>query len=272
MTRTGFARRLALVAVSCLLLAGCDGNGDPDQGATGPTSAGPTQPPLPLAEQDSASDGGTVEVQDIGFTVLEERESGSSVVAWAATFANTSESDLLTYVDFELTWQDGSGQTEVYPWSESSQQRAYDVLPGQTAVVGGATDVPGFVPDTLDVTLHADQWYPMRDLAAHGLSAGVEVTNASIEVGGDTAVRADYASSYDGTEFFGDDELRLLVVARDAAGSLLGAIGAGDFGIPLPGAGQQSGSVRSSLWPDQADPQASEVTIVRVCCTWVGVS
>jgi hypothetical protein len=260
-------RRLTAAALSCLVVAACtseDGGDDP------PPATTPTGPLPNLAEQPSASDGATVTLREQSFTVTDEHDSGVTDVVWAAVLENASATDLLAYVDVELTWSNAAGDSQVFQWDESPQQRSHDVLPGRTTVVGGATTVP-FAPGTLDVSIHSHQWYPMRDLDANGVSVGLEVLDFGISVDTSIEVEADYLSSYDERHRGGDEDLRLLVVLRDGAGDLLGAVADElDFAVPAPGEAEQSGSVRSSQWPEAADPTTSEVTIVKVCCNWVG--
>lgn len=268
-------RRLT-AAACCLVLAACtgdDGGDDPPAGPeqTSPAAGSGGQPP-PLDELDSASDGAAVGVREQSFTVVDGRDAGPTDVVWAAVLENASATDLLTYVDVELTWSNAAGDSHVFEWDESPQQRSYDVPPGQTTVVGGATTVP-FAPDALDVSIHAEQWYPMRDLDANGVPVGVSIVGYRIEVGDQVRVRAEYMSLYDEPHLGGDEDLRLLLVARDAAGDLLGAVtGTLDFAVPPPGQGDLTGSVRLSQWPAEADEQLSEVVIVKVCCSWVGES
>jgi hypothetical protein len=257
-------RRLAAAVVACLLLAACDGS-DPT-GSDDPTTA----PPPPAGLTATATDGGTVEVTEIGFSVLEAPDDGSASTVWAATFQNTSQADLLAYVDFELTWHGPGGETEVVASSETndaSLQRAYDVLPGDTVTIGGR-DVVDFVPESLDVSVDNNEWYPMSALDARDLPVGVEVTGYEIGAGATVRVQADFTSSYENQA--GDDGLRLLVVLRDAAGTLIGAATAGgDFAAEPAGARVQEGTVEGSLWPEAADVDNSEATIVKACCAWV---
>jgi hypothetical protein len=269
-------RRPIAAALSCLLLVACtgdDGGDDPPAtpGQT-PSTADPSGPLPQLREQPSASDGGTVTLREQSFTVLDERATGPTDVVWAAVLENTSATDLLAYVDVELVWTNAAGDRQVFEWHESPQQRSYDVLPEKATVVGGATTVP-FAPDAVEVSVHSDEWYPMQDLDANGVSVGVDVTQASIDVDNAVRVRAGYLSSYDDRYRGGDEDLRLLVVLRDAAGDLLGAVaGTLDFAVPLPGEQEQGGSVRLSQWPAAADENTSELVIVKVCCAWVGVT
>jgi len=267
-------RRLTATALSCFVLAACTG-GDGGDDAPGPvptpSTAGPAGPPPQLAQQPSASDGATVVLREQSFTVLAERETGPADVVWAAVLENASATDLLAYVDVELTWTSSAGDRQVFEWDESPQQRSYDVLPGKATVVGGATTVP-FVPDALDVSVHSDEWYPMQDLGVQGISAGLDLTRASIDVEQAVRVRAVYQSLYDDRHRGDEEALRLLVVMRDAAGELLGAeAGELDFAVPVSGEAQeQRGSVPLSRWPAAADENTSEVVIVKVCCSWVG--
>lgn len=262
-------RRLTAAALSGLVLAACTA----EDGGDEPPAATPSAPLPALAGQPSASDGAAVTLSEQSFTVTDERDSGPTDVVWAAVLENTSATDLLTYVDVELTWSNAAGDQQVFGWDESPQQRSYDVLPGQTTVVGGATTVP-FAPEALDVSIHSDEWYPMQELDAHGVSAGVDVTSASIDVDDSVDVSAVYLASYDDRHRGGDEDLRLLVVLRDAAGDLLGAVADEfPFAVPAPGEEQeQRGSVRLSQWPAAADENTSEVMIVKFCCTWVGQS
>lgn len=262
-------RRLAAAwtaaAMACLLLAACDDGADPG-GEDEPTTT-PTTGAAALVEGPSGSDGGTVSVTDIGFSVLEEHDSGEATVAWAATFDNTSQGDLLAFVDFQLAWQGAGGETEQVVSTESDQQRAYDVLPGSTAMVGG-TDVVDFVPSSLDVTVNTSQWYPMADLQARDLPVGVEVTDYRIEADSTVRVEAAFTSAYEPSA--GEQALRLLVAVRDAAGDLIGAAVAGeDFAAAPAGAREQAADIEVSQWPAAADTENSQATVVKVCCAWV---
>ncbi|HEY8471529.1 MAG TPA: hypothetical protein VIL37_02710 [Natronosporangium sp.] len=260
---------LAAAAMACLLLAACDGGDDPTSG-TDPTTPAPTEPAV-LVEGPTASDGGEVAVTEIGFSVLTEHDTGEATVTWAAFFDNTSQSDLLATVNFQLTWEGPDGQTEQVPAIETDQQRAYDVLPGRTAMVGGV-DVVDFVPTTLDVSVGTSEWYPMTALQARSIPVGVEVTDYRIDPGeGRWAVRvtASFTSSYERQA--SDEGLRLLVAIRDSAGTLIGGAVAGPDDFPAEPAGEreQEGFVEPSLWPAAADLGASEVTVIKVCCAWV---
>jgi hypothetical protein len=257
--------RTAVAVAGCLLLAACT-SPDPEPGDATPASTGP---PPPLQAQPSPPGGGTVELGETGFTVLDESGAGVADLVWAATLRNTSGADLLTYVDVELTWHGPGGETETQPWHTSDQQRAYDVLPGGTAVIGGQETL-GFAPESLDVSVHTSQWYPMANLAANGLPVGVEVTGSLIEEGPQLAVEAQFTSSYEPQP--GDEEnLRVLLVLRDAAGTLLGAVRVADSGASPPGARVERATVPDVQWPEQADVDSSEATVVKVCCAWVGV-
>jgi hypothetical protein len=99
------------------------------------------------------------------------------------------------------------------------------------------------------------------------------VTSHHIDVGSDDVrVQVGFTSSYENQGE--DDDLRITVALRDAGGTLLGAKWAQpDFPAGLaPGERQEVGSFRQSWWPDQADPDASQAMIVKVCCAWVGVA
>jgi hypothetical protein len=266
-------RRLTATALSCLVLAACTGGDDrddPPDPEQPPPATGSSDPAPQLAQQPSASDGATVTVREQSFTVTDERGSGPTDVVWGAVLENASATDLLAYVAVELTWSNAAGDRQVFGWDESPQQHSYDVLPERTTVVGGATTVP-FAPDTLEVSIHTDEWYPMRDLDANGVPVGVSIVGYGIEVDDQVRVRAEYQSMYEEPYLGGDEDLRLLVVPRDAGGDLLGAVaGSLDFTVPLPGQGDLTGSVRLSQWPADADERTSEVVIVKVCCSWVG--
>jgi hypothetical protein len=228
-----------------------------------PTSS--TAPPPPLVARPSATDGGTIEVTEVGSSVLEEHDNGSATMAWAATFKNTSHADLLAYVNFELTWHGADGETDVI-WSsetnEVSLQQANDVLPGRTAVIGGRF-VVDFVPASLDVSVDQSEWYQMAALQAHDRPVGVEVTGYHIDIGPKVRIEVDFTSSYE--DELGEEDLRLLVVLRDAAGILIGAATAGGgFAASPPGAREQIGTVRLSQWPDATDVDNSEVVIAKV--------
>jgi hypothetical protein len=255
----------AVAAVACLLLAACDDGSGP-AGEDDPTTP-PATAPAALLEGPSSADGGTVAVTEIGFSVLEEHDDGGATVAWAATFDNTSRADLLAFVDFQLAWQGGGGETEEVVSTESDQQRAYDVLPGTTAVVGG-TDVVDFVPSSLDVSVNTSEWYPMAGLQARDLPVGVEVTDYQIEAGSTVRVQAAYTSSYEHQA--SNEGLRLLVAVRDAGGTLIGAaVAGGDFAATPAGEREQAGTIDAAQWPAAADVAASEATVVKVCCAWV---
>jgi hypothetical protein len=256
--------RAAMAVAGCVLLAACTGT-DPD-GRPSPTT---TAPPPPLLAQPAPAGGGEAEIGETGFTVLDERDPGAVDVVWAAALRNTAGTDLLAYVDVDLTWRGPGGQTATQPWHTSSQQRAYDVVPGAAVMVGGQETL-GFVPASLDVAVHSSQWFPMADLAANGLPVGIEVIGSQVELGAEVSVEVEFSSPYEPRPGDGDN-LRLLLVLRDAAGTLLGGVGAGDFGASPPGERVEAGTIPSAQWPEQADVDSSEATVVKACCTWVGV-
>jgi hypothetical protein len=253
----------------CLLLASCDSSEDPP----GPDETPATTEPSQLYAQPTPSDGGTVEIAETGFTILDQSDPRSVRAVWGATFRNTSQVDLLAYVDFDVTWRSADGETEVLETVTAREQRAYDVLPGGTAVIGWEY-VVGFVPESLDVSVRTSEWAPMADLQARGWPVGVEVASYHIDAGSDAWVRVqvDFTSSYDGRPDR-SGEFRITVALRDTGGTLLGAMWAEDdfdAGV-VPGEREQHGSFRQSRWPEQADPEASQAMIVKVCCNWVGL-
>jgi hypothetical protein len=256
---------MAVTVVACLLLAACS-RSDPAT-ANPPAPTPPTTAPPPLQEQGAASDGGTVELGETGFSVLEVSQYGRAEIVWAAELENTSGTDLLAYVDVELAWSNAEGETEVLAWHETWDQRAYDVPPDTTVMLGGAWSVD-FEPDSLEVLVNTKEWYPMQYLEARGLSVGVEVTDDSLVIDGQLRAQANFTSSYSRLAAGGDEALRLRVVLRDASGALIGAIGATDFSAS-PGEREEFWSVPLDLWPDGADLDNSEVTVMKGCCAWV---
>lgn len=277
--RVRFGRRLAVVVLSAVVVAGCTHTGSGDGHEPTPLQSPPignTSAP-PYGTRGEPSDGGSVEVREVGFTVLGETTYQDSFVVWAAVIENTSRTDLLAYVSLGLTWRDGQGGTgEVSHGSAIEDQRAYDVLPGRTTVVGGGMLVDDLVPKSLEVLVQSREWYPMWALDARGISAGVEVISAEIDlgnldVGGRVRAWVDYTSSYDSRPHpMGEKDLRLLLVMRDAAGALLGALPAAEFGVWARGQHRQYGSMVASRWLDGADAERSGAAITRVCCGWVG--
>jgi hypothetical protein len=257
---------VAAILGLCLLLAGCDGSEDPVDPDGSPAT---TQPP-PLVALPTPSDGGAVEITEIGFTILDQGDLESVGVVWAATFQNTSQTDLLAYVDFDVIWRGADGETEELRTTTSRELRAYDVLPGGNAVIGSDYFVD-FVPDSLDVSVRTAEWAPMAALQANDLPVGVEVTGSEIELGTVATVRVQFDSSYE--DQAGDDDLRITVALREASGALLGALWAeSDFAASPPGEREQVGNFPRSRWPDQADVASSQPTVVKVCCAWVGAT
>jgi hypothetical protein len=261
---------LAAIFGLCLLLAGCDGSEDPP----GPDETPAASEPGPIYARPTPSDGGTVEITETGYTILDQSDSRFVQVVWGATFQNASQTDLLAKVDFQVTWRSADGETEELRTTDGKEQLALDVLPGGTAVIGREYFV-GFVPDSLDVTVRTSEWAPMVDLQAYGLPVGVEVTSYRIDVGSDVRVQVGFTSAYEGRPGR-DDDLRITVALRDAGGGLLGAMLAEpDFGAGVvPGEREQVGTFREGLrwWPDQADPDTSQAMIVKVGSAWVGVA
>src|SRR5690606_38496756 len=70
-----------------------------DPGVT--ASASP--PPRALA---SSSDGGTVEVLEVGYTVFADAEPPPAYAIWAVVLKNTSRTDLLAFAELKLSWRD----------------------------------------------------------------------------------------------------------------------------------------------------------------------
>lgn len=269
MTSRGLSRMLVAIALPWLLLAACDSSsGGGATPAPGQTSAPDRSPPAALLP--AASDNGSVEVREVGFTAIGPPP---VYVIWAVVLENTSQTDLLASVYLDLTWRDEDKVAErVDYWAGGQVPLAYDILPGATAVVGGQATIwdRDITPGSVDVSVRSEEWYPMWGLEARDAPVGVEVTDFSIVDDLAVQVRVTYTSSYqsplDGSYSLGDEDLRLLVVMRDASGMLLGALPGADFNAAVPGEYEQQASVRHSQWPDEADPGTSEVAVTRVCC------
>lgn len=253
------ARVTAFLLGASLFLAGCTGE-DPDTppASTAPSTSDVLSAPTATA---SAADGGVAEVGESTFTVVDPAHNGGVDVAWAGEIANTSTTDLLVYVNLQLTFTGKDGENHVEPW-----EGFFDVLPGSTTIKGRVMTLD-FVPEALDVAVADEKWYPVADLAARGKSVGASVSTAKIEVDDDevtveAAVDAAYTGVVSGT-------YQLLLVFRDAKGKLLGAAEAGD--VPGLGAGSVTveGSIPRRWWPDGADPGESGAALVKTCCSWM---
>ncbi|MEV0649460.1 hypothetical protein AB0I28_29805 [Phytomonospora sp. NPDC050363] len=246
-----------LLALSPLLFASaCGGRPslppDPEPPATTLTE--------PLRALGSASDGGAAQLAETAFTVVDPSHNGGVDVAWAGEVANTSATDLLVYVNLELTWTDGDGSTHVEPW-----EGFFDVLPGATAVKGRVMTLD-FVPTALDVTIADQRWRPVADLTARSITVGAEVTSSRVEKGADeVGVEAEVVSSYSADS----GNAQLLLVFRDAGGKLLGAAEAEDVTGLTAGAHTVDGDIPLRWWPDKADAAESGAALVRVCCNWM---
>lgn len=255
-----FARATAFLVGITLLLAACDG-GDPADPAPSPT-ASTSDAPAALKATTSASDGGVAEVGESTFTVVDPAHNGGVDVAWAGEIANRSATDLLVYINLQLTFTGGDGKKHVEPW-----EGFFDVLPGSTTVKGRVMTLD-FAPEALDVAVADEQWYPVADLAAQGMSVGASVSTSKVEVTDDeVTVEAAVDAAYTGVV---SGSYRLLLVFRDAKGKLVGAAEAADVSALGAGSTTVEGSIPRRWWPEDADPGESGAALVKTCCSWMG--
>jgi len=254
-----FARNTALLLAASLFLVGCTGKDPSDPPAS--TAPSTSDAPAPLAATATASDGGVAELGEKAFTVVDPAHNGGVDVAWAGEIANTSATDLLVYLNLQLTFTGKDGEEHVEPW-----EGFFDVLPGSATLKGRVVTLD-FVPEALDVAVADQKWYPVADLAARGMSVGASVSTSKIEIADDeVTVEAAVDTAYTGVN---SGTFQLLLVFRDAEGKLLGAAEAGDVSGLTAGSRTAEGSIPRRWWPDGADPDESGAALVKTCCAWM---
>lgn len=249
-------RILGVLLLCVTLTTACTSEPPPGNGSPPSPSASDA---VPLTEQttSTASDGGHVEFAESAVTAFED-EHGRDAYTWAVGVTNTSATDLLVYALYDRALIDRDGVTHSYP-----ETAVYTVLPGQTMYQGDVTSTD-FVPTGIAPVLTSATWVRMAALAEQGVDAGLELTDGALQRDGDTFVaRVSFTSRGIGVA---EQLVDVLVVFRDTAGKLLGALVAGETKTFAAGPHDAEASFARDRWLPEADPATSVATINVSCC------
>lgn len=249
---SSIARPLAAVLLCTGLLAACapaekaDDNPAPVTSASRPMS-------LSQLETATASDGGRAEFVESSITPFKDRI-GRDTYAWGVSVKNTSTTDVLVYLGYDMIHTDAAGkETKGDSWDVNY------LLPGQTVYQGNNTS-GGVAPTKMTPSAREVRWIPLSALTAQGKSVGVELVNGGFERhAGEITARATFTS---GTVDMPPPAVYLEVVFRDSEGKLLGGMWSSRYVSPTgPGPHEITASFDETDWLPGADESKSAVTV-----------